>query len=103
MAHIYDERRALTILSRAARTDGRKPPMNPIASAKRRKERIIEGESANENAPLLQKREASAFVSLYEKYKGPSYLYCLLLLRDQQLTEDATDDTLLKIEAALSL
>ena len=46
---IYAERNALTILSRAARTAGRKPPANPIKSEKRSDVITIEGDNANEN------------------------------------------------------
>jgi len=44
------ERRALTMFSRAARTEGRNPPMSPIKREKRREETIIVGERAKENA-----------------------------------------------------
>src|SRR5207244_11561717 len=50
----YDARSALTMLSRAARTAGRKPPTTPITTAKTRARAITPGESANPN-PISEK------------------------------------------------
>jgi hypothetical protein len=54
-----DERSALTMFSRAARTDGKNPPMRPISKANKREDRMIEGESANENASSANQPKTS--------------------------------------------
>lgn len=46
----YPSRKAFTIFILAARTDGRKPPRNPIKIEKIKDEIIIDGESANLNS-----------------------------------------------------
>src|SRR5437899_1086261 len=50
----YDARSALTMLRRAARAAGRKPPTTPITTAKTRARAITPGESANPN-PISEK------------------------------------------------
>src|SRR5207244_12634367 len=45
----YDARSALTLLRRAARAAGRKPPTTPISTAPSRARTISPGESANRN------------------------------------------------------
>ena len=46
----YADRRAFTMLSLAAATDGRKPPITPIRIEKSSAEIIISGVSVNENS-----------------------------------------------------
>ena len=45
----------------------------------------------------FQQGDDYAFVSLYNRYKGPIYAYCLKMLMDQELAQDIMQETFLRI------
>ncbi len=45
----------------------------------------------------FQNRDEFAFVSLYNRYKGPVYSFCLKMLLDRELAQDAMQETFLRM------
>jgi RNA polymerase sigma-70 factor, ECF subfamily len=60
-------------------------------------------QSDNELIELLNRGNRQAFVDLYERHKTAIYRYCLRMLSDSDLAEDATQETFIKLYANVGL